>query len=177
MAEEKSGDPLRESVKCTFQGEFFDQDVEVYVRKETYEALERYAAADTSKERGSILLGQYSAENGKMRVVISDYVEARYAEESASTLTFTHKTWDYVHRIREEKFPQEKIVGWQHTHPGFGVFLSAYDMFIQENFFDLPFQVAYVIDPVRHTQGFFRWKGKKVEELDGFFIYEKTEYQ
>ena len=109
---------------------------------------------------------------GKMHVIISDYILAKYTDASASTLTFTHETWDYVHKEHDEKYPDKKIVGWQYTHPGYGIFLSNYDMFIQENFFNIPFQVAYVIDPVQHLRGFFQWRGWKVEKLKGFYIYD-----
>ena len=44
---------------------------------------------------------------------------------------------------------EERIVGWYHTHPGFGIFLSGMDLFIQDHFFNLPWQVAFVYDPLR----------------------------
>jgi proteasome lid subunit RPN8/RPN11 len=40
------------------------------------------------------------------------------------------------------------MVGWYHTHPDWGVFLSSMDMFICDNFFN-KLDVAYVIDPWR----------------------------
>lgn len=107
-----------------------------------------------------------------MNVIISDFIYAKYTDASASTLTFTHETWDYIHKEHDENYPDKKIVGWQHTHPGYGIFLSNYDMFIQENFFNIPFQLAYVIDPVQHLRGFFQWKNGKVEKLKGFYIYD-----
>ena len=39
-----------------------------------------------------------------------------------------------VKKVKAE-YPDKKIVGWQHTHPGYGIFLSSYDIFIQENFY------------------------------------------
>lgn len=153
-------------------GEIENDDVKVYIKQDVYKALEEYAVSDVNHELGTIILGRYSEEMGKMHVVISDYIIAKYTDASASTLTFTHETWDYVHKEHDEKYPDKKIVGWQHTHPGYGIFLSNYDMFIQENFFNIPFQVAYVIDPVRHLRGFFQWKNGKVEKLKGFYIYD-----
>ncbi len=35
----------------------------------------------------------------------------------------------------EEKHSSLSIVGWYHSHPGFGVEFSDMDMFIQKNFF------------------------------------------
>ena len=128
--------------------------------------------ADVEHERGTILLGDYCEELGKIHVIISNYIEARYTDASASTLTFTHETWNYVYKEQEAKYPDKKIVGWQHTHPSYGIFLSNYDLFIQENFFNLPFQVAYVIDPVQNIRGFFQWKNNKTEKLKGYYIYD-----
>lgn len=153
-------------------GEIETDDVKVYIKQSTYKALEKLASSDTTKELGSILIGQYAEEMGKTHVMISDYVEAKYTDASASTLTFTHETWDYVHKEHDRKYPDKKIIGWQHTHPNYGIFLSNYDMFIQENFFNMPSQVAYVIDPIQNIRGFFQWKNGKIEKLKGYYIYD-----
>lgn len=153
-------------------GEIENDDVKVYIKQDVYKELEKLASSDTSKELGSIILGDYCQELGKTHVIISQYVEAKYTDASASTLTFTHETWDYVHKEHERLHPDKKIIGWQHTHPNYGIFLSNYDMFIQENFFNLPFQVAYVIDPIQNIRGFFQWKNGKIEKLKGYYIYD-----
>lgn len=36
----------------------------------------------------------------------------------------------------------------------------------------MPFQVAYVIDPIQNIRGFFQWKNGKIEKLKGFYIYD-----
>ena len=153
-------------------GEIENDDVKVYIKQDVYKALEKLAASDTTKELGSIILGEYCQEHGKTHVIISQYIEAKYTDASASTLTFTHETWDYVHTEHERRYPDKKIIGWQHTHPNYGIFLSNYDMFIQENFFNLPFQVAYVIDPIQNLRGFFQWKNGRIEKLKGYYIYD-----
>ena len=155
-------------------GEIEHDDVKIYIKQDVYRALEKLAASDTGKELGSILLGEYCREHGKIHVVISQYIEAKYTDASASTLTFTHETWDYVHTEHEKRYPKQKIVGWQHTHPNYGIFLSNYDLFIQENFFNLPFQIAYVIDPIQNLRGFFQWKNGRIEKLKGYYIYDEV---
>lgn len=164
--------PIRLPLNFLNIGEIENDDVKVYIHQDVYKEMEKYASSDTAHELGTIMIGEYSEDMGKMHVVISEFIYAKYTDASASTLTFTHETWDYVHREHDEKYPDKKIIGWQHTHPGYGIFLSNYDMFIQENFFNLPFQVAYVIDPVQHLRGFFQWKNGKVEKLKGFYIYD-----
>jgi hypothetical protein len=60
--------------------------------------------------------------------------------------------------IMDEHHPGKKIVGWYHSHPDFGVFLSDMDMFIHRHFFNLPWQVAHVYDPIRKEEGVFVWR-------------------
>ncbi|MDE5589984.1 MAG: LysM peptidoglycan-binding domain-containing protein [Acetatifactor sp.] len=168
----KNASPIQLPLNILNIGEIENDDVKVYIKQDVYKELEKYASSDTAHELGTIILGDYSEELGKMHVVISDFIYAKYTDASASTLTFTHKTWDYIHNELNTNYPDKKIVGWQHTHPGYGIFLSNYDIFIQENFFNVPFQVAYVIDPVQHLRGFFQWKNGTVERLKGFYIYD-----
>ena len=153
-------------------GQLSQDDVHIYIHQRVYKALEELAASDTAKELGSILLGDYTQQGDALHVVITDYIEAKFTDASAATLTFTHETWDYIHGEHAKRFPDKKIIGWQHTHPSYGIFLSNYDLFIQENFFDLPFQIAYVIDPVQDLRGFFQWKDGKVMKLHGYHVYD-----
>jgi len=155
-------------------GSTLDTDVKVYIHQDVYKAIEYFSSYDISKECGSVLLGDYIENEDGLHIIISDFIEARYTDATSSSLTFTHDTWDFINMRREKHFPEKRILGWHHTHPGYGIFLSAYDMFIQENFFDLPFQVAYVTDPVKNKRGFFRWLDKTIQPLTGFFIYDDS---
>lgn len=175
LEEETEGETtLQLPVNFLTLGQVETDDVKVYIHQKVYKALEKLAASDTSKELGSILIGDYSREMGSMCVVITDYIEAKYTDASAATLTFTHETWEYIHAQQEKRFPDKKIIGWQHTHPSYGIFLSNYDLFIQENFFDLPFQIAYVIDPVQQLRGFFQWKNGKTVKLHGYYVFDEA---
>ncbi|OQB15783.1 MAG: Mov34/MPN/PAD-1 family protein [Firmicutes bacterium ADurb.Bin193] len=130
-------------------------DVKIYIKQDVYLKIEKFSKEDTSRERGGILIGDYFENNKKKNIIISAFIEAKYTDASASTLTFTHETWDYIHSEQKKLYPDKKIIGWQHTHPSYGIFLSNYDLFIHENFFNLPWQIAYVIDPIADKRGFF----------------------
>lgn len=147
-------------------------DVKIYIKQDVYKEIEKFSKIDTSRERGGILIGDYAEINNKKNVIISAFIEAKYTDASASTLTFTHETWNYIHEEQKRLYSEKKILGWQHTHPSYGIFLSNYDIFIQENFFNLPWQIAYVVDPIAGTRGFFQWRNGKVEKIDGFYIYD-----
>jgi hypothetical protein len=70
----------------------------------------------------------------------------------------------------DSRFADARIVGWYHSHPDFGIFLSERDAFIQEHFFSGPGQVAYVIDPVRDLEGVFAWRNGKPALMPHFWI-------
>lgn len=153
-------------------GEVEVDDVKIYIKQGVYNEIEKFSKKDTSRERGGILIGDYAEINSKKHVIISAFIEAKYTDASASTLTFTHESWNYIHGEQNKLYPDKRIVGWQHTHPNYGIFLSNYDIFIQKNFFNLPWQIAYVVDPIGDTRGFFQWKSDKVEKINGFYIFD-----
>ena len=70
------------------------------------------------------------------------------ARQHGVHVTYTQETWNAIHRELERDYPKLSIVGWYHSHPGFGVEFSEMDLFIQKNFFAGPMQVALVIDPL-----------------------------
>ena len=144
----------------------------IYIEQKVYDEIEKLALSDTERELGSVLLGDYVQDGNFFSVIISDFIEAKYCISTAATLKFTHETWEYIHKEHRECFADKRIVGWQHTHPGYGVFLSGHDLFIHENFFNLPFQIAYVVDPVSDTRGFFYWQDESLEKSSYFFIYD-----
>ncbi len=127
----------------------------VIIKKIAKDYIDEYAATDTSRELGGVLIGSYEETGGRHIVKISAAIKARYTDASLAEIKFTHQTWEDIDKVKELYYPNEKIIGWFHTHPGFGIFLSDYDLFIQNNFFKFPYQVAYVVDPIKGKSGFF----------------------
>ncbi|NJL57944.1 hypothetical protein HC928_24580 [bacterium] len=41
---------------------------------------------------------------------------------------FTPECWQAILRIQKDQYPQTTIVGWYHSHPGHGIFLSGTDL-------------------------------------------------
>ncbi|MFX0001055.1 MAG: Mov34/MPN/PAD-1 family protein [Candidatus Hodarchaeota archaeon] len=63
------------------------------------------------------------------------------------------KKFQRLKRKREDD--SLRVVGWWHSHPGFGCFLSPTDVKTQEFFFPESYQVALVVDPVNDNFQFF----------------------
>lgn len=156
-------------------GEYAEENKRIYIFQETYKEIQRFTKSKTQIESGGILVGDTIEEFGKTNIMIRGFVEAKYSEGTPTTLTFTHRTWEYVHAQIDKCFSGMKIVGWIHTHPSFGIFLSEYDKFIQGNFFNDKNQIAYVVDPIQRTEGFFFWKNEEIERSKGFFIFDDVD--
>lgn len=147
-------------------------DLPIFLDHGPADAIERHALRDTSVELGGILLGKecLDPETGRPFVWITQAIEARHYENTQASFTYTHDSWEEITRERDQRFPDLDIVGWYHTHPDFGIFLSGHDLFIHRNFFDRPLQVAYVVDPIRQDRGFFQWRDDRVDRVGGFHI-------
>lgn len=129
------------------------------------EQIKKHALSDTNRELGGLLLGTCTEDQNNYNIHIQAAIEAKYTEAGQSSLTFTHESWDDMNKEKEKRYPQLKVLGWFHSHPGFGIFLSSHDTFIHQNFFNLPWLVAYVVDPLGDKAGIFGWTNQQLVSL------------
>ncbi|QOV88814.1 Mov34/MPN/PAD-1 family protein [Humisphaera borealis] len=99
-------------------------------------------------------------------VYIDGAIRGEASSGRSTAVTFTAETWQHIHKVMEEKHPGKKIIAWYHTHPGFGIFLSEMDLFIQRHFFNSPWQMAFVVDPQSRESGMFAWRQAQVRRVD-----------
>jgi len=158
-------------------GQIGHQEKSVYILQSTYKEIHRFTKGKTEFESGGVLLGNVIEEFGKTNIIINGFVEAKYSEATPTTLTFTHESWDYIHKESSKRFPKSKIVGWIHTHPNFGIFLSDYDKFIHDNYYQDENQVAYVVDPIQKQEGIYCRINGRLELLTGFYLFDKIGVQ
>ena len=145
----------------------------VVIQRGTLDAIHAHGRNDTTVEIGGVLVGTLHHDRISPYLLISANVPGAKAASKQTQVTFTADTWNEIQSVMEEKHTDQKIVGWYHTHPGFGIFLSGMDLFIQDNFFNLPWQVAWVYDPIAQTEGAFIWKANKSEKT-AFLIEENV---
>jgi proteasome lid subunit RPN8/RPN11 len=155
-------------------GERVEEDTNIYISQSVYKQIHKFTQNKTTNESGGVLIGTVVEALGKTNLLIEHFIEAKFCEATPTTLTFTHESWDYIHKELNKRYSNMKILGWIHTHPNFGIFLSEYDKFIHQNFFADPTQVAYVVDPIQNIEGFYFWINGKLEKCKGFYIYDKV---
>jgi proteasome lid subunit RPN8/RPN11 len=142
------------------------------VRRMVLDEIHGHGKSITAAEVCGVLVGNvYRDEHGPY-LYIGSAIRGDRASGLATQVTFTAETWSAIQVVMDRDHPDERIVGWYHTHPGFGIFLSGMDLFIQDHFFNLPWQVAFVYDPIGGDEGMFFWREGKADR-QAFLIEEE----
>ena len=150
-------------------------EVKIFIERNILNGIKDFLKSDLNNEQGGVLVGEVKKnEIDSAEVIIHDYIIASDTEANISRLTFTHRTWENINKTLEEKFPEYKIVGWFHSHPGHSVFLSEYDEFIHSNFFDKENGTAYVFDPIINESAFFINKESKPVKCSGYYLFDSV---
>ena len=143
----------------------------IFVYESVLEEILGYSEGNLQRELGGLLLGSV-LDAPRAAIEVRHFLPAVDARSQSAALRFTHETWAKLTRQREERYPEAQVVGWHHTHPGFGIFLSRYDEFIHEHYFTEPWHVAMVVDPKREEFGFFQWRGGKIADCGFVCLYD-----
>lgn len=154
-----------------------DSSLKIFIAKDVMEEILNYSQKDVTRELGGVLIGDYCHENKVKFIKISSFIEAKNAQSDNSHIKFDHDTWNAIEweRRRRGILEGKQMVGWFHTHPGWGIFLSEDDLFIHRNFFNLFWQVAMVVDPLQKEEGFFVWENNKIIRCRDFYLYTTKE--
>ena len=138
----------------------------VLVAADVARRIRQHARSQSKTEVCGVLVG--GENNGRLEITAC--IPGVNAAQAGTHVTFTQDTWEHIYKVKDSEYPDERIVGWYHSHPGFGVFLSDHDTFIHKNFFSSEQQVAWVYDPHSDEEGCFGWVGKRLERLSQISI-------
>jgi proteasome lid subunit RPN8/RPN11 len=139
--------------------------VDILINEPAFRDCQTHALSSLDREVAGVLVGPPPEKqpDGRYVVHVTDSIIARHTRMHGASVTYTPESWRYVTDRLAELYPDESavMVGWYHTHPGFGIFLSSMDLFIHQNFFTQLWHVALVLDPIARRSGFFCWDRAK----------------
>ncbi|GAB4150767.1 MAG: hypothetical protein Tsb009_25780 [Planctomycetaceae bacterium] len=153
-----------------------DFEYRIILEKNAHDDILAHAATNPNIELCGVLVGNLHQDEAGPYLHITDIVRGKEAREEASNVTFTHSTWEHIHKEMDAKHADSRIVGWYHMHPGFGVFLSEVDIFAHTHFFNAAWQVALVVDPKAQSEGFFHWRNGEVVRSRRYWIGSETRW-
>jgi proteasome lid subunit RPN8/RPN11 len=131
---------------------------QVVFRRAVLNDIRAHGCSSPEVEVCGVLVGSVYRDGDASWCYIEANIRGNYASGRDTQVTFTSETWTHIHEQMDRRFSGMRIVGWYHTHPGFGIFLSDMDVFIQQNFFGEPWQLAFVDDPRGGDRGVFVWR-------------------
>lgn len=131
--------------------------VKVFLSQSAFCRISLHSTSEMDDEVGGALVGLWclDRDSGEQFVVVQTMLPARYTRQGSVYLTFTQDTLVDFNDEIEQRHAGKRIVGWYHTHPRMGIFLSHYDTWLHNNFFPEPWQVALVVEPHTSVAGFF----------------------
>lgn len=107
-------------------------------------------ALDTSKESAGVLIGYF--DESRKQLVITDFDTGKQKQTSTFVVLDDEALVQIVEDLQNRE-RNESIVGWAHTHPSYGCFLSGTDKSTQRTYQNLYSQaVALVIDPSKYYE-------------------------
>src|SRR5579859_7545167 len=136
----------------------------VFFEESCLKQMQDHACVDLLREQAGILSGQVYVDDGRHYVSITSTCPADTVGDAVH-FRFHKDSWE---KIWQQLKDGDNILGWYHTHPGLGIFLSATDLRTQERYFNSLWQIAVVLDPLSGQMGVFAGaSGRKVfrEEL------------
>ncbi len=144
-----------------------DRPLLVYLEQGCSDRMNSQAGQNILREQAGILCGQ-AYQSGQQHYVVIESAIAVDTFGDAGHFQFHQDSWQ---ELWTDLSDNHNIIGWYHTHPGMGVFLSPTDLHTQQLYFSSPWQIAIVIDPISHKTGIFYGPlGMKLEE-DSCFAY------
>lgn len=148
-------------------------EFQVIVRRSVLNDVQAHAHFSLNAEICGVLVGDVVRDGHGPFVYIEASIRGEFASSQLAGVTFTAETWTYMQGILDKQYPGKRIVGWYHSHPDFGIFLSEMDLFIHRHFFNLAWQVALVYDPIRSEEGMFIWRSG-TPTRESFIVEEDT---
>lgn len=149
---------------------------ELYLSKHAEEKIRNHSltSVNDNREVMGMLLGWVYRHDGREYVMVRDVVTTDL-EASAVRVRFDPTSFEKLFDYLDESGFQYIIVGWYHTHPGHGCFMSSTDIDTQKALFSMGYHTALVIDPINRMIEAFAVEGDEVRTRS-FAVYWE-EYQ
>lgn len=166
--------------QCDCNGVARRGDLVVKVTARALRAVETTARTVAPLACAGALLGAVSQVGETWLVEVREALPFNATPEMHRVRVPRH-AWQEMLAARTAQFPELRVVGWYHSHPGVGVSFSEADAFVQRYFLPADWQVACVIDPERRDVQFFSRRGRSMGVLGAFWVErgggEATEVQ
>ncbi len=141
----------------------------VWIERKLLRRLTSPGPSIETTDRAGLLIGE-TLEGGTLRLIGSvELFSGQFPDNSLSALE------NAVASLLGEAarlWPGKSVLGWFHTHPGFGVFVSSEDMVVHQNLSAYGCQIALIIDPIKNQASFFFMDGDCMKACPGYCVFD-----
>ncbi len=155
------------SLILNYPGGQHQASFKVYIIQKVYEEIWGHLLETPNIESGGVLVGHpFKTFDGKITFVIVTAIIPQHSDDrSVGHFTVGPRETAQARTELELTYPGLVAVGWYHSHPGHGIFLSSQDMTIVRSIYNTSWNIALVIDPKRKREGIF--VGAEGKQLGG----------
>jgi len=123
---------------------------DVYFKKSAFDSALAHArrGASSQQETMGLLVGRFCKSRGRNWVQVEGYVTAPNTASPVSVRFSETSFGELSSQLFAAVGANQVVVGWLHSHPGLGCFLSGTDVSTQQRYFDHPQAIAAVVDPL-----------------------------
>ncbi|MGI6006985.1 MAG: LysM peptidoglycan-binding domain-containing protein [Ruminococcus sp.] len=151
-------------------------NLKIYLEDYAYTYLKRLSASDPEKGRAAVLLGEIKWEEPVSYIFVKSALEVECAELAQEHMDFKDAQWDQVHKDMEKYFPDQEIIGWSLSLPGFDMEITDVILKTHLNHFAGNQKILFAMEPVERDEAFFVFENGKLKRQNGYYIYyEKNE--
>ncbi len=146
-----------------------DEPFQVYFVDHVFKDVIDHLRGNPHVETGGVLVGhpfRLIDDDRKKFVVISGAIRQDSDDRSIGHFTVGTREIANARAELERNFPGLVVVGWYHSHPGHGIFLSGQDMTIVRSIYNAEWHIAMVVDSQQGRVGFFQ--GAEGKRLSGY---------
>jgi proteasome lid subunit RPN8/RPN11 len=144
----------------------------VFIEEHCLEQMRSHTAGNTRAEQAGILSGSVYLHGERSYLVTVESALPAETLADASYFRFREDAWDKIWAALPEA---TALLGWYHSHPGLGVFMSATDHRTQQRHFGAPWQLAVVLDPISQAIKVFAGRsGRELPEPHVLIFREKA---
>lgn len=148
--------------------------VSIYIIQEVQRSIISYLKQNPRNESGGLLIGYPFVDmddSNRKFVFITGHFPTNSANFGPTHFSVSPEELFQARPEIEKEFPGLVVVGWYHSHPGHGIFLSRQDMSIVEKIYNSDWHLAYVVDTLKNEDGFFA--GPKAVSIKKYNILDK----
>lgn len=117
------------------------------------------------REAMGFMLGDVCRQDRYRFVIVRDIVTGALLS-SADRVRFDNDSYSELFSELDSSGFDYVIVGWYHSHPGYGCFMSQIDLNTQVTSFHESYHSAVVVDPINKEIQAFKLKGKRCTNVD-----------